>query len=209
MTESPCVVLIGADGAGKSSVLRDLATRLPHWRIASTDDTFLGESHRLIADLRGRLATDVLPGLGTTYSPEFLACFLQTAVVYLRDLLRERDPATPLLMDSYYYKILAKCRLAGVDENPMYSWWRSFPRPHAVVHLDVSPRTAWLRSGRGARLNPLEHFGERPDWPAFDSYQKGLRKLMLEEVQDLPVTVVPEQPSVARASNAVLGVLPR
>ncbi|MPY58092.1 nucleoside/nucleotide kinase family protein [Streptomyces spongiae] len=205
--DRPFYVLLGPDGAGKSSVLAEVAARLPGWRMLSTDDAFLGPGHELVGSLRRQVVEDVLPNLGTSYSVDFLASLLQTAVVHLRDQVERQDQDVPLLMDSYYYKILAKCRLAGVGQNPMYDWWRSFPQPRAVVYLDVSTASAWRRSAEGVRLNPLEHFGERPEWLGFDSYQKSLRKLMLEEVRDVPVTIIEEQPGVARTADAVLEVL--
>ncbi|KRV51402.1 hypothetical protein AQ490_01190 [Wenjunlia vitaminophila] len=207
MTDRCFFVLLGPDGAGKSSVMRELAVRLPGWRAVSTDDGLVGSGHALVTQLRRNVVRDVLPHLGTSYSTDFLVGLLQTAVIHLRDELRRHDEDVPLLMDSYYYKILAKCRLAGVQDHPMYGWWRSFPRPRAVVYLDVSPESAWRRSGNGTRLNPLEYFGDRPEWLGFESYQKSLRKLMLEEVRELPVTIIEEQPSVTRAADAVVEVL--
>ncbi|MFE4516165.1 hypothetical protein ACFRMQ_18445 [Kitasatospora sp. NPDC056783] len=207
MTDRPFFVLLGPDGAGKSSVMSEVGERLPGWRTLSTDGDLVRPEHALIGRLRRGVVDDVLPGLGISYSPEFLASLLQTAVVHLRDEVRRQDPGTPLLVDSYYYKILAKCRLAGVQENPMYSWWRSFTQPRAVVYLDVSPASAWRRRGGGTGLNPLEHTGELPDWDGFESYQTSLRKLMLEEVRHVPVTMIDEQPTVAHATDAVLEVL--
>ncbi|MFE2104613.1 hypothetical protein ACFXAF_01875 [Kitasatospora sp. NPDC059463] len=207
--DRPFFVLLGPDGAGKSSVMSAVEAGPSGWRTLSTDGGLVRPEHALIDRLRRGVFEDVLPGLGSAYSTEFLASLLQTAVVHLRDEIRRQDPEVPLLIDSYYYKILAKCRLAGVDENPMYSWWRSFPQPRAVVYLDVSPASAWQRLGHGARLNPLEHFGRLPDWGGFESYQKSLRKLMLEEVRHVPVAMIEEQPSAERTADAVLEVLAR
>ncbi|MEU1779074.1 hypothetical protein ABZ545_06220 [Streptomyces abikoensis] len=207
MADRPFYVLLGPDGAGKSSVMAEVAARLPGWRTLSTDDTFVSPGHELVTRLRREVVQEVLPGLGTSYSADFLASLLQTAVVYLRDSLQRLEGDAPLLMDSYYYKILAKCRLAGLQDNPMYAWWRSFPQPRAVVYVDVSPASAWRRSDNGARLNPLEYFGERPEWLGFETYQRNLRKLMLEEVRELPVTIIEEQRSVALTADAVVEVI--
>lgn len=49
------------------------------------------------------------------------------AVLHLRDQVSARNTETPALVDSYYHKVLAKCRLAGLEDNPMLGWWRSFP----------------------------------------------------------------------------------
>ncbi|UUU36925.1 hypothetical protein JIX56_09055 [Streptomyces sp. CA-210063] len=187
--------------------MAEVAARLPGWRMLSTDDAFIGRGHELVGALRRQVVEDVLPNLGTSYSVDFLAGVLQTAVVHLRDQVERQDEDVPLLMDSYYYKILAKCRLAGIEQNPMYTWWRSFPQPRAVVYLDVSAASASRRSAEGARPNPLEYYGERPERLGFDSYRKSLRKLMLEEVRDVPVTLIEELPGVAGTADAVLEVL--
>lgn len=205
-TDSRFVVLLGPDGAGKSSVMAELSARLPGWRAVSTDEPFVAAEHGLVGRLRRAVVDDVLPRLGAAYSAEFLASVLQTAVVHLRDQIARR-PDGPVLMDSYYYKILAKCRLAGLADHPMYAWWRSFPQPERVVYLEVSPHTAWHRSGEGSRLNALETFGPQGDRFGFESYQTALRKLMLEEVRGVPVSPVPEQPSVAGAADAVMKAL--
>ncbi len=209
MTGRQFFVLLGPDGAGKSSVLAEVARRRPSWRTLSTDKELTAEKYALITQLRRNVVEDVLPELGGAYSADFLASLMQTAVVHLRDRMTAQDPGTPLLMDSYYYKILAKCRLAGVRAGPLFSWWRSFPQPRGVLYLDVAPESAWRRSANGARLNPLEYFGKRPEWGGFESYQKQLRKLMLEEVRQLPVEMLDEQDSVAGTAQQVLEVLSR
>src|SRR2546428_9231933 len=103
--------------------MTEIAARLPGWRTLSTDDAFVGPEPRLVTGLRHQVVEELLPELGTRYSADFLAGLLQTAVIHLKDQVERHDPQVPLLVDSYYYKILAKCRLAGVQDNPMYTWW--------------------------------------------------------------------------------------
>lgn len=184
----PFCVLLGPDYAGKSTAMARLAETPAPWRIVSVDDAFLGPDHGLIGRLRRALVTETLPALGTAYSPDFATALLQTAVVHLRDQVAARRE--PVLVDSYYYKILAKCRLLGAEENPLFAWWRSFPQPALVVYLDVPPETAWRRAGDGRDLNALEHYGPEPHHDSFAAYQADLRKLMLEEVRHRPVRVV-------------------
>ncbi|TLS44659.1 hypothetical protein FE633_19025 [Streptomyces montanus] len=205
--DAPFYVLLGPDGAGKSSVMTELNRRLPEWSFASTDDAFVGDEHRLVRQLRAHVEKEVLPGLGETYSMDFLASLLQTAVVHLRDRVGLATAQSPLVMDSYYYKILAKCRLGGVEDNPMYAWWRSFAQPRTVIYLDVSPPSAWRRLQGGASVNRLESTDVRSGRLGFESYQRSLRKLMMEEVRHVPVVIVDEQPSVTRAADRVLEVL--
>ncbi|MEV6675209.1 hypothetical protein AB0M78_34295, partial [Streptomyces sp. NPDC051162] len=100
-------VLLGPGYAGKSSALSRFAAPGSGIQVVSVDDAFLGPEHHLLGKLRRALVTDVVPGLGRHYSPDFMATLLQTAVVHLRDRVLESSPAAPVLVDSYYYKVLA------------------------------------------------------------------------------------------------------
>ncbi|MEU0797941.1 hypothetical protein ABZ342_48415 [Amycolatopsis sp. NPDC005961] len=195
-------VVAGQDFAGKSSALARLRGDPRHWQVISTDSAFLGARHQLVSDLR-RGVGEVLPRLGSAYTPEFLAALLQTAVVHLRDELDRADPERPVIVDSYYYKIIAKCRLAGLSGNPMFDWWRSFPQPRRVVLVEVSAESAWRRCAAGTRLNSLEHYGDRPSRDGFERYQRDLLKLMLQEIGDCPMTVVEEQPTPDSTARAI------
>jgi thymidylate kinase len=195
-------VLLGPDFAGKSSALAELRAHSPAWRVVSTDQQFLDSKHSLIAVLRHGVA-DLLPSLGRDYSPEFLAGLLQTAVLHLRDQIVDVEARGPTVVDSYYYKILAKCHLAGIQDNPMFTWWRSFPQPRRVIYLQVSEKSAWRRCGEGARLNRLEYHGDRPNQDGFARYQRTLDTLMREEIRHLPVTFVAEQATPARTAWAI------
>lgn len=189
------IVLLGTDHAGKSSALSVLS-QSTEWAVVSADDNMLSGAHALISQLKRQLFSDVLPTLHDAYSPEFAVAMLQTAVVHLRDQV-EATRGRTVVVDSYYYKILAKCRLLLGADNPMFDWWRTFPRPDAVIFLDVSAECAWRRCGYGARSNLLEHYGSRPSWPEFAAYQRDLRKVLLDEVDGLPVRIIGEQRDVA------------
>ena len=72
-----------------------------------------------------------------------------------------------------------------------------------MVFLDVPPETAWQRTrGRGT-VNALEHYGPEAGRRQFVEYQSDLRKLMLEEVGQLPVSVIEEKDGVASTARAV------
>ncbi|WP_229848744.1 dTMP kinase [Streptomyces melanogenes] len=203
-------VLLGPDLAGKSSAMAALRQDPGPdvHRLVSADDAFLAPEHALIGRLRREVVRDVA-AREEQWSPEFFAAMLQTAVLHLRDRLLDDGggASAPAVVDSYYYKLLAKCRLAGVPENPMFAWWRSFPRPRRVIYLDVSPETAWRRSREGARLNRLEHYGEAPGLDGFLRYQADLDKVMREEIRDLPVTVIEEHTDPERTVAAIRKVL--
>ncbi|MFJ9693248.1 hypothetical protein [Kitasatospora sp. NPDC101183] len=172
------------------------------------DDARLAPEHALIGRLRRNVVKDVAPHR-SSFSPEFLTTLVQTAVVHLRDELLRADAGAPVVVDSYYYKLLAKCRLAGAGRSPLLDWWRTFPRPSRVVYLDAPPEATWRRCREGADLNVLEHYGPRPDWDGFRRYQGDLAKVMRDEVHGLPVTVVEGAVGPEAAAEAVREVLVR
>ncbi|MBP2406351.1 hypothetical protein SNS2_5077 [Streptomyces netropsis] len=203
----PFCVLLGPDHAGKSTVLAALGREVPAWRTLSVDGTLLAPEHALLNRLRRELVREVAPH-GQAWSADFLTTMVQTAVVHLRDELLRSDPRVPAVVDSYYYKYLAKCRLAGAaDHHPMFAWWRSFPRPRRVIYLDVTPGTAWQRCREGADLNPLEYYGPQPRRDEFHRYQTDLAKAMWDEIRDLPVTVVEERNDPVHTAESIRRVL--
>ncbi|GGT64789.1 hypothetical protein [Streptomyces purpureus] len=215
------LVLLGADYAGKSTAMARLrhtapadtadtadtagAGTGPRRRTLSTDEDFLAPQHQLLNRLRRDVVKDVAAN-EQAYSPDFLATLLQSAAVHLRDEIL-RDPAAPAVVDSYYYKLLAKCRLAGARDNSLFAWWRSFPQPRRVIYLQVSPSSAWRRAGHGRALNRLEYYGPRPTLDGFTRYQDDLAKTMHDEIAHLPVTVVDEHPDPRATAQAIQKVI--
>lgn len=190
MFEPEFVVLLGPDYAGKSTVMRGLAAAEPSWRLLSVDEEFLAPEHAVLTPLKMALVKETLPGLGAHHSADFVAALLQTAVVHLREQVLDRAAGNPVVVDSYYYKILAKCCLIGASAKPMFDWWREFPQPRRVVFLDVDPATAWARSGHGASANRLEFHGPHVNRDSFIEFQTDLRAAMLDEVVRLPVELI-------------------
>lgn len=188
-------MLLGPDYAGKTSVMRALRPDL--------GQNLVEVEGGALAELRRLLMTKVWGA----YSPEFVAGMLQLAAIHLRDRLRDNVHGGALV-DSYYYKILAKCRLCGIEgDHPMFAWWRTFPRPRRVIYLEVTTAEAWRRSRFGADLNPLEHYGSTPNRLGFEAYQRDLSKLMREELEGLNVNVIQAGNSVARTAQAVKAVI--
>ncbi|WDZ83124.1 hypothetical protein [Micromonospora cathayae] len=186
---APFWVLLGPDYAGKSSVLTAVSDTTG-WAAVSYDDGLLDPGLPLISRLRDDIVPEALRGAADRYSPDLVLSVLQTAVVFLRDQALRQPGSEPVLVDSYYYKILAKCRLAGLVNDVLFDWWRSFPAPRGVIYLDTDVRTAWRRSASGDRLNRFEHYGARPGREAFERFQADLRREMFAEVRGLPTFVV-------------------
>lgn len=195
-------VILGADYAGESTVLSTLSRE--GWRCISYDEHLLPGEHTLISQLRDSIMPTALRQSGSVYSPDFVLTVLQSSVVYLRDQVLRAPPDEAVVVDSFYYKILAKCRLTGMVNEGLFRWWRSFPRPSQIIYLDVDPAVAWSRSGEGTLLNSFEYYGSRPTWENFRHFQLDLRKAVLEETRGVPVTVLEQQVATADAVRTIL-----
>lgn len=180
--------LLGPDHAGKSTVL-DCLHDQHGWRVVSYDDRYL-DSYPLIRRLRQEWITDAFVWAGERYSAELVLSVLNPIVLHLRDELARHAGQERVIVDSYYYKLLAKCRLLGVAHQPTFDYWRSFPRPRGVLYMDVPPEVAWARSRHGARTNPFEHHGRTAGEADFIRLQSELRAAVLAEVGDVPVKII-------------------
>lgn len=180
--------LLGPDFSGKSSALARL--RDEHgWRVVSHDDQFL-ERYPLVAKLRGSWVDDALRHAGTRYTDELVLSVMHAVILHQRDELSRQHGPGPVVVDSFYYKVLTACTLLGVEHEPTFAYWRTFPQPQGVVYLDVPPEVTWERSGRGAQVTAFEHYGDTVTRGGFVRMQRDLRDGMLAAVKDLPVTVV-------------------
>ena len=181
--------LLGPDFAGKSTVLNRLHDE-HGWRVVSYDNRYL-ESYPLVRRLRELWIDGAFVWAGKRYTAELVLSVLHAIVLHLRDeTVRAVATGEPVIVDSYYYKLLAKCRLHGVGHDPTFDYWRSFPQPRGVLYIDVPGEEAWLRSGRGTRTNPFEHHGPAAERESFVRFQDELREAILAEVGEVPVTFV-------------------
>lgn len=180
--------LLGPDFAGKSTALARLRDAYG-WQVVSHDDRFVTE-RPLIAALRHWWLDEALVWAGKRYSTELVASVLHSVILYQRDELARCQGPQPVIVDSYFYKVLAACRLLGIAHRPTFDRWRKFPSPARVVYLDVPPEVAWQRTGQGAAVSRFEHYGESVSWESFARLQRDLRTEMLAEVAHLPVTIV-------------------
>jgi thymidylate kinase len=186
-------VLLGPDYAGKTAALSALGKKI-EGRFVSYDDAFLGSYASLIGTLktefitRYHIATAHADAHSTSH--DFLMSLLHPIILLLRDQALS-DPTAPIvLIDGYYYKILAKCLLHGLVNERIFSWWRSFPQPRHIIYLDADPEVTWERSAGGRRLNPSEYYGRAATYESFKNFQNDLRKTLLREVDHLPVSIV-------------------
>ncbi|NEY31320.1 hypothetical protein GTU99_03700 [Streptomyces sp. PRKS01-65] len=193
-------VLLGTDQCGKSTILDRIAARGGPVLPVSYDAPLLSGEYRALTGLPEALRRAFASG----HAPEYVQALLNVAVAYYRDRIFRAPPGRTLLIDSYYYKILAKCRLLGLADGPWQEHWRSLPQPRGVLLLEVDPGTAWRRAGEGARLNPFEHYGPTPDIDGFTRFQLDLRAELVAETRQLHIEHVPAGQDVGAAVDHVL-----
>jgi thymidylate kinase len=184
----PFWVLLGPDFAGKSTALARLHDECG-WQVVSHDDAFLGD-HPLLAKLRRSWVDDGLVWTGKRYTPELVLSVLHAVILHQRDELARQTGTRPIVVDSYYYKVLAACTLLGVEHEPTFGYWRSFAQPTGVLYLDVPPAVTWDRAGQGSRVSAFEYYGYVPTRSGFVRLQTDLRASMLAEVAELAPTVI-------------------
>jgi thymidylate kinase len=197
--------LVGPDFAGKSTVLGTLSDQ-HGWRVVSYDDRYLA-SYPLISQLRRQWINDAFVWSGERYSPELVLSVLHPIVLHLRDELTRAAGQQRVIVDSYYYKLLAKCQLLGVAHGPIFDYWRSFPQPRGVLYLDVAPEVSWARSDQGAALNAFERYGRSADGASFFRLQADLRAAVLTEVGAIPLQIIDGTPQPDTVVEQVLAAL--
>jgi thymidylate kinase len=205
--------ILGPDFAGKSTALARLHDE-HRWQVVSHDARFVGP-YPLVAMLRRCWSEAASARAEKRHTAELVLSVAHSIILHQRDevtrLGRDAGPE-PVIVDSYFYKVLAACSLLGMSHDRTFSYWRSFPRPRGVVYLDVPPEVTWERTQRGADVTGFEHYGDSVSRAGFIRLQHEMRARMLAEVNDLPVTIVDgtAEPDVVLAKIvSVVGGLPR
>ncbi|WP_051864743.1 dTMP kinase [Streptosporangium roseum] len=198
--------LLGPDFAGKSTLLRQLRDERA-CQVVSYDDWCVAERFPAIRRLRREWVLDVYPRVGQEYSPAAAVAMLRPIVRHLHDQVARAADDIPVVVDSYYYKLLVKCRLLGLVHERTFAEWRALPQPEGVIYLDLPPEVAWERAQWGSRLNAFEHYGPVPGWEGFAELQSRMRPAIMEEIAGLPLVVLDAragQRTVAAEAGRVL-----
>jgi thymidylate kinase len=193
--------VLGADYSGKSAVLHSL--RCEHgWQVVSYDDPYV-EPFPLVRWLREVAFFEAYRQRDVSYSGDLAFSLLTPIVLHLRDEVIGKAARGPAIVDSYYYKLLAKGIITGIADEKARAAWRSAfqPEPRGVIFLDVDPDVAWDRAN--GKPNPFEYHGHEPTRDGFRRFQRDLRDVMLDEINGLPHVVVDANCPVAHVTAAV------
>lgn len=169
--------LLGADGSGKTTLLNALKDRHPeivtvHWKQLSSVT----------------LLPTLLPGLDPPETLRSLKPFSRAAqLCYLAALEYEMlvQPAVEagktVLVDSYWYKFVAKMRVLDMAAPFLCQVCTSLPAPDCILYLDTPLETA---RDRKSNMNFFDCNGHVESFVAF---QRDLQVAMFEFIADIPV----------------------
>jgi len=188
-------VLLGPDYAGKTTLLRALSVQTSVHLVSYDDDPGSGQPS-FASSFREAFAAVSTAMASGAMSPDFILSLFHAYVVFVRDQIASADASKPVMVDSYYYKILAKCVLAGIGNEEIFALWRALPQPSRVFYLDVDSEVAWQRCERGDLLNGFEYYGAPPTRPGFVRFQQDLRTVMLKEAATSKIEILDQDSSL-------------
>src|SRR5262249_14627335 len=102
---NPFWTLLGPDFAGKSTLLARLRDERG-WQVVSHDDRFVGD-YPLVATLRNCWVDEALVWTGKRYTAELVLAAMHPVILHQRDELARQAGPGPVIIDSFYYKVLA------------------------------------------------------------------------------------------------------
>lgn len=173
------LVLLGIDGSGKSTLLSGLASA--GVQTASWQDL---RSH----DVPATLAPDAPTAIKNRLTPLARAMFIGGHLVAQYEyLVRPRlEAGVTTVLDSYYYKLLAKERLLGFAHPALEDLCAELPQPDGIIYLEVNPRESLRR--KAGRLSPYEHFDDAGG-DSYVAFQSQLARALRSATDDAPERV--------------------
>lgn len=203
LADTRFLVLLGIDGSGKSTLLSSLS--VPGLVTTSWREL---RSHEVPATLAPDAPTRIKNRIPSLSRAMFIGGHLVAQYEYLvRPALED---GANVLLDSYYFKLLAKERLFGTVDPALEALCVELPAPDAVIYVEVPAPQSYRR--KNGVLSPYEYRGSecQADYVAFqDELANEMRRLL----EDIPTVVVDgtasEQELLHETESAAEGLLAR
>lgn len=184
------VVVLGPDGAGKSTALQGMSRQRPGWAFPVMDPDRLyqpaGLEHMAWTQTtHPRVVVESLPSLGRT---TLLAHIFSILVdFHVRPGLQR---GRVVVCDSYHYRFAAKSRVIDPGTASLMEHVGSkAPRPDLAIWLDMPLHRAWRL--KGSACSVMEG-GWNRDYAGFERLQTEVKRIVLEEyLSDLPTVRIP------------------
>ncbi|MGQ4436280.1 MULTISPECIES: dTMP kinase [unclassified Streptomyces] len=171
------LVLLGIDGSGKTSLL----SSLHHDSLVTASWRDL-RNHELPSVMAPDAPTVIKNRLSDVPRAMFIGGHIVAQYEYL--VRPVTDLGKHVLLDSYWYKVLAKEDLFDRLHPGLAELRSLLPVPDAVILLDVSPQTAYAR--KHSRTTPYERFDEPHAETGFVRFQNSLLALWEAELYGHP-----------------------
>lgn len=180
VSDTRFLVLVGIDGSGKTTLLSRLS--LPGVMTTSWREL---RGHDVPATLAPDAPTLIKNRLPVLSRAMFVGGHLVAQYEYL--VRPQLDSGAHVLLDSYYFKLLAKERLFGTAHQALEDLCRELPQPDGVIYIDVPPLMSYQRK-RGL-LSPYECDGH-PTEASYIRFQTSLATAIRTQISDVPNVVI-------------------
>ncbi|MEO3809588.1 hypothetical protein ABGB17_11360 [Sphaerisporangium sp. B11E5] len=177
MAQGRFMVLAGIDGSGKSSVL----SRLDVHGLLTTNWCEL-RGHQETAALAPRNPTGVKNRLPPLSRAMFIGGHL---VAQYEQLVRPSvEAGHSVLLDSYYYKVLAKELVLRASHPSLAELCAELPEPDCVIFVDVPPQVSFRR--KDGRVSSYERFMRDSPHQDYVTFQSMVRDIIMRRVTEVP-----------------------
>ncbi len=190
MKNNKLFVLLGSDFSGKTTLLNKIKLSGNPIVCGGPEEILASDSTGTLMHLMG-LFNKHVQNADSSFSQDFILTSFQMYLVGMKNWIEQQPRGSCVLIDSYFYKVLAKCRIKNWKEDHIFEYWRSFEKPETVFWLNTPVTILWQRVSQQKSINKLESFSyNTKNEQAFQSFQELLRQKIKEEVTGIPLVEV-------------------
>lgn len=198
------IVLVGVDGAGKTTLSRRLGEELEDYGGLSLSHRMIGRRQPYAERCMAGVAELLWPRDNTTFDhllpAEFYVFLKATWYALFSDLVLqpELEEGRTVLVDGWHYKFIAKMTLDGFSEHYLRAIFSHVWKPDLVVMLDADIEGIWERRTdfRSHELGLHEGYSELGR-QSFLDYQGKVREKLLEMARRRSWEVLGLEPGIS------------
>lgn len=195
-------VLLGPDGAGKTTLTAHMKSLAPEWRFTSLQPEDLYPIERLecynwaLRTHPREYVKHMAPMVRASFFMHIIALEWE---YHIRPALAENRI---VFCDSYWYRAVVKEFIHNPTAASMLDGITDLlPEPDLVVWLDVPLEEAWRRNGTPT---VFEVAGDEPTYPAFADFQQKVLDDLHDQVKGIPQMVLDGRTAVAELARSAV-----